>query len=119
VAIQKKSAHYNRNRGGGKWDLRNLKLFLISKHGEAKVNKCFSDIQKLIIHTYKSVQKVIINDKHCFELYGLDVMLDDNLKPWLLETNASPSLTASTDDDRVMKLGLLDDTLTTIDVEKV
>lgn len=81
------------------------------------MNEGFSQIQKLIIHTYKSVQNIILNDKHCFELYGLDIMFDSDLKPWLIETNASPSLTASTNDDELMKNALLDDTLTTIDVE--
>lgn len=99
--------------------MRHLKLFLISKFGEKAVNKTFSEIQRMMVHLFKSVQKVIINDKHCYELYGLDIMLDADLKPWLLECNACPSLTSSTKDDKVMKLGLLDDTFTVIDVEKV
>ena len=119
VAIQKNAEGYDNTKGGGKWDLRHLKLFLISKFGDEGINRCFSEIQKMIIHLFKSVNKTIINDKHCFELYGLDIMIDSDLKPWLLETNACPSLTSSTPDDKLMKLGLLDDTFTTIDIEKV
>ena len=65
------------------------------------------------------MQKVIINDKHCFELYGFDILLDKNLKPWLLEINSSPSMTANTKEDFDLKVGLLDDTYTILDLEKV
>ena len=38
-------------------------------------------------------------------------MVDDALKPWLIEVNASPSLSASTKSDRVMKENIMDDVL--------
>lgn len=58
-------------------------------------------------------------DKHCFELYGYDVLLDSNLKPWLLEINASPSMTHNIPYDQEVKVGLLDDVFTIIDIEKI
>lgn len=55
----------------------------------------------------KSVQSVIINDKHCFELYGFDILLDDACRPWLIEINASPSLTTTTKSDKELKMDVL------------
>ena len=63
------------------------------------------------------MQKVIINDRHCFELYGYDVMIDDALKPWLIEVNASPSLSANTKEDYQLKCDMLHDCLDIVDVE--
>nr|XP_031527710.1 probable tubulin polyglutamylase TTLL1 [Vicugna pacos] len=56
-------------------------------------------------------EPVMNNDKHCFECYGYDIIIDDRLKPWLIEVNASPSLTSSTANDRILKYNLINDTL--------
>jgi hypothetical protein len=94
-----------------------LKRFMTTKHGGDAVNACFHGIQGIIINSLKSVQNVIINDKRCFEMYGYDVMIDADLKPWLIEVNASPSMSSDTQSDHDLKFGLLDDMLTVIDLE--
>ena len=78
----------------------------------------FYDIQLIIIHSLLSVQPIMMNDKHCFELYGYDIMIDDQLKPWLIEVNASPSLTANTKEDYKLKFDMLNDMFDIIDMEK-
>uniref|UniRef100_A0A8C9K103 Tubulin--tyrosine ligase-like protein 9 n=1 Tax=Panthera tigris altaica TaxID=74533 RepID=A0A8C9K103_PANTA len=88
---------------GCKWMIQRFRQYLASKHGPEAVETL--------------VQKVIISDKHCFELYGYDILIDQDLKPWLLEVNASPSLTASSQEDYELKTCLLEDTLHVVDME--
>ena len=62
--------------------------------------KIFKKIEDIIIKTLISAENVINNatemfvpyNNNCFELLGFDVLIDDNLEPWLLEVNLSPSL---------------------------
>lgn len=68
VAVQKNSDDYN-EKHGGKWNINNLKLFLEMTRGREKTEKCFDQIHNIIYVALKSVQSVIINDKHCFEMY--------------------------------------------------
>jgi len=116
VAIQKTGPGYDAG-AGCKWPLRNLKLYLMAKFGIGPTDQLFLEMQELCISSLLAVQKTMINDKHCFEMYGYDILIDEQLKPWLIEVNASPSLTADTPQDYELKFGLLDDVYSVIDVE--
>uniref|UniRef100_A0A2K5EGN8 Tubulin--tyrosine ligase-like protein 9 n=1 Tax=Aotus nancymaae TaxID=37293 RepID=A0A2K5EGN8_AOTNA len=116
VAVQKTSPDYHPKKGS-KWMLQRFRQYLTSKHGPQAVETLFRDMDNIFIKSLQSVQKVIISDKHCFELYGYDILIDQDLKPWLLEVNASPSLTASSQEDYELKTCLLEDTLHVVDME--
>jgi len=48
--------------------------------------------QKAFIHTVRMSQKWFMKHPGVFEMYGLDFLLDDDLKLWFIECNASPQL---------------------------
>ena len=118
VAVQKQSATYDKQIGG-KWYCRELKIYLMGRYNEEQVNSMFDGIQNIIIKCFYAVQSVIAKDRHCFELYGYDILIDENLKPWLIEINSNASLTASTERDAQTKIKMLDDLLTIVDLEKI
>ena len=95
VAIQKFSDKYS-EKHGGKWSIKSLRFYIESVYGKEIMMNCFDGINNIIIQSLKSVQSIIINDKHCFEMYGYDILIDETCKPWLVEVNASPSLTTTT-----------------------
>ncbi|XP_049776569.1 tubulin polyglutamylase TTLL5 isoform X1 [Schistocerca cancellata] len=51
---------------------------------------------------------------NCFELYGFDILVDSELKPWLLEVNLSPSLGCDSPLDVRVKSAMLVDLLTLV-----
>ena len=47
----------------------------------------------------------------CFEILGMDVLLDHKLKPWLIEVNHTPSFTTDTPFDYEIKYNVIKDTI--------
>lgn len=41
-------------------------------------------------------------------MYGYDILIENNLKPWLIEVNASPSLSTTTESDRKLKMEVME-----------
>ncbi|KAI9341181.1 tubulin-tyrosine ligase/Tubulin polyglutamylase, partial [Obelidium mucronatum] len=103
VSIQKYGDDYNES-NGGKWSLKNLILYLQGTRGKAATDKLLHDIDSIFVNSLRAVQSIMTNDKHCFECYGYDIIVDADLRPWLIEVNASPSLSATTASDRLMKV---------------
>jgi tubulin polyglutamylase TTLL1 len=113
VSIQKHGEEYN-SIHGGKLTIHNLRLFLETTQGKDATDKLFNEMSWLIVHSLKAVAPVMVSDRHCYECYGYDIIIDDLLKPWLIEVNASPSLSSTTVSDRIMKYRLINDIINVV-----
>ncbi|CAH1792719.1 unnamed protein product [Owenia fusiformis] len=49
---------------------------------------------------------------NCFEVYGFDILIDDNLRPWILEVNLSPSLACDSPLDLKIKSHMISELFT-------
>lgn len=80
----------------------------------------FKKIEDVVIKTILSAENVIFNAceqyvpfrNNCFELLGFDILIDNQLNPWLLEVNLSPSLACESPIDQRIKGELIADLLT-------
>ena len=54
-------------------------------------------MKEITYMSFSSVKKKLnpYNRKNCFEIFGLDFIIDENLKVWLIEVNENPSLECS------------------------
>lgn len=73
---------------------------------------------KTLISVEESINKNLDQShtirNNCFELFGFDIIIDSNLRPWVLEVNVLPSLSSSSVFDKRIKTMLICDTLTLI-----
>lgn len=55
---------------------------------------------------------------NCFELFGFDILLDSDLKPWLLEVNLSSSMAADSPLDWNIKSNVITDTFNCVGMKR-
>ena len=78
--------------------------------------KTICAVQPSLAHIYKSCQPEDYTNSMCFELLGFDVIIDNNLNPYLLEVNHSPSFTTDSPLDYKIKHRLIKETLQMIGI---
>ncbi|KAK5857321.1 hypothetical protein PBY51_010575 [Eleginops maclovinus] len=100
---------------GNKWSMSALLRYL--KQEGKDTTLLMRQVEDLIIKALLSAElqiatacKTYVPHKtNCFELYGFDVLIDSNLKPWLLEVNLSPSLACDAPLDLKIKASMIAD----------
>ena len=119
-SINKTAANFEQNDSvneefGEKWTLFTLKNYF-KKHN-LDYDKVWGKIKDIIVKVILSVTEIAIplikqfklSSANLFELYGVDILLDETLNPWLMEVNLNPSLNCDSQLDLKVKSRLLTD----------
>ena len=69
-------------------------------------------------YVLQAMKKNGMHRSNCFEVFGFDILLDSDLKPWLIEVNLSPSLTPDSPLDMTIKTNLLTDTYNLVGIKR-
>ncbi|OMJ89261.1 hypothetical protein SteCoe_8649 [Stentor coeruleus] len=75
--------------------------------------KTIISIENLVVD---SVRKFALKHNNCFDIFGFDVLLDQELKPWLLEVNLCPSMNTDAPLDLYIKSNLIADAFNLIGI---
>ncbi|CAN9498588.1 unnamed protein product [Ophioblennius macclurei] len=121
-SVNKKNTEYQSNSDekacqGHKWALKALWQFLGSRG--INTTLIWEKIKDIVIKTIIASEPYVNSNlkthvrsaSSCHELFGFDIMLDENLKPWILEVNISPSLHSNTALDLSVKGQMIRDLL--------
>ncbi|KAJ8255191.1 hypothetical protein GJAV_G00202050 [Gymnothorax javanicus] len=113
-SVNKKNLDYQSNSDdkacqGHKWALKALWQYLADRGVDTAL--IWEKIKDIVIKTIiasdpyvNTLVKMYVRSPYsCHELFGFDIMLDENLQPWLLEVNISPSLHSNTALDASIK----------------
>ncbi|EER02036.1 hypothetical protein Pmar_PMAR024357 [Perkinsus marinus ATCC 50983] len=113
-----------------KWSLRELQQNLMECGLD--YDKMMKDVEDVIIKTIISAEPQMATNLHratnytscaeldapvhqnIFEIYGFDILLDANLRPWLLEVNVCPSFSSSSRLDKRIKSQMIADAFTLV-----
>lgn len=102
---------------GNKWSFTGLrkKYKEMGVNTEALFEKIHDVIIKTLIAAEQPIQAISLrpfeNRNNYFEIYGFDILIDQKLKPWLIEVNICPSLSSYSPLDRWIKTSLICDTV--------
>uniref|UniRef100_H3B727 Tubulin tyrosine ligase like 4 n=1 Tax=Latimeria chalumnae TaxID=7897 RepID=H3B727_LATCH len=121
-SVNKKNSEYRANSDekacqGHKWALKALWSYLSQKG--VSTGAIWEKIKDMVIKTIIAsepyvnslVKMYVRSPSSCHELFGFDIMLDENLKPWVLEVNISPSLHSNSPLDISIKGQMVRDVL--------
>ena len=122
VALNKKSEKFKENDNNDQENTNIWSFSLLREHYKKEgkdFDELFKKIQDIAVKSIISMHEIEIETElksnytlksnNLFELYGMDILVDQNLNPWLLEINLSPSLSGVGEYEKRIKNKLFTD----------
>lgn len=111
-AIQRNCPTYGTQEDGNQLSFQDLQMYMKENCPQVDFNRDI--VEKMKVQTqiaFSSVSKKLnaMRRKHCFELFGLDFMLDSDLNCWLIEANTNPCIEESSRLLKTLLPRMLDD----------
>ncbi|KAJ8275134.1 hypothetical protein COCON_G00097590 [Conger conger] len=121
TSINKFGPFYTRDKEqvgqGCKWTMSKFRCFLRNQGIDELL--LWQRINSIVTLTLLTIAPSIPRSPNCVELFGFDILIDANFKPWLLEVNYSPALSLDCPADVTVKKGLLNDLIDLMAYRKV
>ena len=128
-SINKQNENYVQNEDldhdsvGHKWSLSALLKYL--RESGVDTELVMSKLYDLIVKTMIALESTVVplvrkynlNRNNCFDLFGFDILLDAQLKLWLLEVNLSPSLATDSPLDLFIKGNLVSELFNVVGIK--
>ena len=113
---------------GSKWSLSALRMRLRTELGDERAARVWGQVDELVVKACIAAEPTMSAEtsraiptaargepvRSCFQLFGFDVMLDADAKPWLLEVNCDPALGMGSPLDLKIKSQMLCDALNVV-----
>ncbi|KAL8601729.1 hypothetical protein ACOMHN_033905 [Nucella lapillus] len=116
--LQKKDPSYKEVKEDTAWSMAKFNDYINTHDAAAKgldhdwvYNTMTKQMQRIMLHCFNSVKHKLQCKVGYFDLYGLDFMIDTDMKVWLIEVNVNPALHTNCEALREVIPGIVEETL--------
>eukprot|EP00466_Bigelowiella_natans_P013463 jgi/Bigna1/137414/aug1.39_g12122 len=103
---------------GCKWRLQKLMKYLKDECGR-DTDLLWKQIKETVLLTLLPMVGTVPADPGTFEYFGFDVMLDENLRPYVIEVNSGPAMSVDMPQDKIVKVPMVDDMFNMLQLDKI